>query len=173
MRLQLERWSSPVSSLLLITDDAGTLRGLEFASHEARMHRLLRLHYGDYTLRDGAAPASITKALKAYFDGDMDALADIQVATNGTVFQRSVWKVLRDIPGGTTMSYGRLAAKLGRPSASRAVGAANGANPIAIVVPCHRVIGASGALTGYASGLPHKQWLLEHERRFAPALAEV
>jgi methylated-DNA-[protein]-cysteine S-methyltransferase len=173
MHLQLERWRSPVSILLLVTDDAGTLRALEFASHEARMHRLLRLHYGHYTLRDGAAPHSVTDGLDAYFAGDTNALTDIQVATAGTPFQRTVWKALREIPAGTTMSYGRLAAKIGRAGASRAVGAANGANPIAIVVPCHRVIGANGTLTGYASGLPHKQWLLEHERRFAPAMAEV
>jgi methylated-DNA-[protein]-cysteine S-methyltransferase len=166
MRLQLERWSSPISSLLLVTDDAGALRALEFASHEPRMHRLLRLHYGQYTLQDGAAPAFVTHTLESYFDGNLDALKTIKVATGGTPFQRSVWKALREIPAGTTLSYGRLAAKIGRPGASRAVGAANGANPIAIVVPCHRVIGANGTLTGYASGIPHKHWLLEHERQY-------
>ena len=171
MRLQLERRASPISSLLLVTDDAGILRALEFADHEARMHRLLRLHYGDYTLREGAAPASLTRALDDYFDGSTDGLGDVRVATGGTPFQREVWKALRAIPAGTTISYGRLAAKLGRADASRAVGAANGANPIAIVVPCHRVIGANGTLTGYAGGLPHKQWLLDHERQFAPVMA--
>ena len=131
------------------------------------MHRLLAAHYGEYTLNEGAAPASITRALEAYFDGETDVLKEVAVATNGTAFQREVWKGLRTIPAGTTTSYGRLAARLGRDGASRAVGAANGANPIAIVVPCHRVIGANGRLTGYAGGLPHKQWLLDHERRFA------
>jgi methylated-DNA-[protein]-cysteine S-methyltransferase len=168
MRLLLERLNSPISSLLLVTDDAGALRSLEFADHEPRMHRLLRLQYGGYTLTESAAPASITQALDAYFDGNMDSLADIPVATGGTPFQREVWKALRAIPPGTTINYGQLAARLGRPGASRAVGAANGANPVAIVVPCHRVIGANGTLTGYASGLPHKQWLLDHEARFAP-----
>jgi O-6-methylguanine DNA methyltransferase len=168
MRLQLERWTSPVSLLLLVTDDAGVLRALEFADHETRMHRLLQAHYGGYALTDSPAPASITQALEAYFDGSMDSLADIPVATGGTPFQRAVWKALRTIPPGTTMGYGQLAARLGRRGASRAVGAANGANPIAIVVPCHRIIGAKGTLTGYAGGLPHKQWLLDHEARFAP-----
>jgi methylated-DNA-[protein]-cysteine S-methyltransferase len=167
MRLRLERWKSPISMLLLVTDEDGALRGLEFADHESRMSRLLRLHYDDYTLEQGDAPKSITRALAAYFKGDMDALAGVRTATGGTPFQRDVWKALRAIPAGTTTSYGRLAEKLGRAGASRAVGAANGANPIAIVVPCHRVIGANGALTGFASGLSRKRWLLDHENRFA------
>jgi methylated-DNA-[protein]-cysteine S-methyltransferase len=171
MRLRLERLKSPISFLLLVTDDAGALRGLEFADHEPRMHRLLLLHYGGYTLTESAAPASITRALEAYFDGSIDSLADIPVATGGTPFQREVWKALRAIPPGTTINYGQLATRLARPSASRAVGAANGANPVAIVVPCHRVIGVNGTLTGYASGLPHKRWLLDHEARFAPIAA--
>ena len=167
MRLQLERWKSPMTTLLLVADDEGILRALDFAEKEDRMHRLLRLHYGRYTLRDGSAPASVKTALKAYFDGDIEALDEIQVATNGTPFQRKVWKALRNISSGTTISYGRLATEVGHPGASRAVGAANGSNPIGIVVPCHRVIGASGKLTGYAGGLLHKQWLLDHERRYA------
>jgi methylated-DNA-[protein]-cysteine S-methyltransferase len=166
MRLQLERWASPISSLLLVTDNDGVLRALEFAENEARMLRLLGGHYGQYTLEDGAAPVSLKRALQAYFDGNIDALADIQTATAGTPFQREVWKALRTIPAGTTISYGQLAGNLGRKGASRAVGAANGANPIPIVVPCHRVIGADGSLTGFGSGLPRKQWLLDHERRF-------
>ncbi|MDB5292763.1 MAG: ogt 2 [Phycisphaerales bacterium] len=171
MRLRLERWSAPLSSLLLVTDDDGMLRALDFADHEARMHRLLRDHYGDYTLANGAAPDSLTRSLDAYFTGDLDAIADLPTATGGTPFQREVWKALRAIPAAATTSYGQLAASIGRPAASRAVGAANGANPIGIVVPCHRVIGANGTLTGYASGLPRKRWLLEHERRFAPAFS--
>jgi len=143
MRLQLERWKSPMTTLLLVADDEGILRALDFAEKEDRMHRLLRLHYGRYTLRDGSAPASVKTALKAYFDGDIEALDEIQVATNGTPFQRKVWKALRNISSGTTISYGRLATEVGHPGASRAVGAANGSNPIGIVVPCHRVIGAS------------------------------
>jgi methylated-DNA-[protein]-cysteine S-methyltransferase len=167
MQLRLERWFSPVATLLLVTDTDGTLRALEFAENETRMLRLLRNHYGDFNLAEGVAPASLKRALAAYFDGGINALADIKTATAGTPFQREVWKALRAIPAGTTISYGQLAVKLGRKGASRAVGAANGANPIPIIVPCHRVIGADGSLTGFGSGLPRKQWLLNHEARFA------
>lgn len=171
MHLQLERWTSPISPLLLVTDGEGILRALEFADHEARMHRLLREHYGGYALTEGAAPASLTQALEGYFAGNVETLSGIPVATAGTPFQREVWKALRSIPAGATMSYGQLAAQLGDAEGSRAVGAANGSNPIAIVVPCHRVIGADGSLTGYAGGLPRKRWLLEHEARFASVAA--
>jgi len=173
MHLLLERWASPISSLLLVTDNNGALRALEFAGNEARMLQLLRRYYGDYTLEKGTSPASLKRALKAYFEGDIEALADVQTATAGTPFQRQVWKALRAIPAGTTISYGQLAANLGRKGASRAVGAANGANPIPIVVPCHRVIGADGSLTGFGSGLPRKQWLLNHEARFASIIAHA
>ncbi len=138
-----------------------------------RMHRLLREHYGNYELEEGAAPASVTRALDAYFDGDCGVLDKIRIATGGTPFQRAVWRALRTIKSGTTKSYGEIAASIGRPQASRAAGAANGANPIAIVVPCHRVIGANGALTGYGGGLPRKRWLLDHERAFSSHVAHV
>jgi methylated-DNA-[protein]-cysteine S-methyltransferase len=174
MQLQLERWSSPAGELLLATDDAGVLYALEFAENETRMVRLLRRYYGDVTLQDGEAPAALKRSLEAYFNGNVDALKDIPTATAaGTPFQREVWNALRAIPAGTTLSYGQLAAKLGRRGAGRAVGAANGANPIPIVVPCHRVIGADGSLTGFGSGLPRKKWLLDHEAKStqSPALA--
>jgi methylated-DNA-[protein]-cysteine S-methyltransferase len=167
MRLQLERWNSTAFPLLLVTDNDGALRALEFVENEARLRGLLGRYYGEHTLAEGEAPVAITQALAAYFEGTIDALADVQTATAGTEFQREVWKALRAIPAGTTISYGQLAAKLGREGASRAVGAANGANPIPIVVPCHRVIGADGSLTGFGSGLPRKRWLLDHEARFA------
>jgi methylated-DNA-[protein]-cysteine S-methyltransferase len=101
--------------------------------------------------------------LRAYFDGDLDALAKIPVAPEGTAFQLRVWEELRRIPVGSTWSYRQLAESIGRPAAVRAVGLANGRNPVAIVVPCHRVIGADGTLVGYGGGLPRKRWLLEHE----------
>ncbi len=167
MQLRLERWESPISSLLLVTDGEDNLRALEFADHESRMRRLMQRYYGARDLREGATPLSIKHALKAYFDGDTDALAGMHVGMGGTAFQREVWNALREIPPGATMSYGELASHVGRAGACRAVGAANGANPVAIVVPCHRVIGVNGTLTGYASGLPHKKWLLDHESRFA------
>jgi len=167
MNLLIEPWMSPLATLLLVTDDEGTLRALEFADLADRMHRLLQTYYGSYTLEEGAAPEPLKQALSAYFKGDLDALADVEVAMAGTPFQREVWSALRAIPAGTTVSYGQLAANLGRKEASRAVGAANGANPIPIVVPCHRVIGANGSLTGFGGGLPRKRWLLDHESRFA------
>ncbi|WP_425617708.1 methylated-DNA--[protein]-cysteine S-methyltransferase [Anatilimnocola sp. NA78] len=171
VRLQLAEYDSPLQTLLLVTDEEGVLRALEFADHMERMQRLLRGHYGGYTLENGPAPASIVHALDAYFAGDLRALDSIRVATGGTEFQRAVWQALRAIKPGETKSYGQLAKELGRVSASRAVGAANGANPISIVVPCHRVIGANSKLTGYAGGLPRKNWLLVHEReRSARAL---
>jgi methylated-DNA-[protein]-cysteine S-methyltransferase len=166
MNLLLERWASPLDPLLLVTDRDGILRALDFADGEARLHRLLRSHYGTYSLQDGPAPPSLTQALRAYFDGDLDALNAIPTATGGTPFQREVWNALRTIPPGTTMSYGQLATNLGNAGASRAVGTANGANPVSLVVPCHRVIGANGTLTGYGGGLPRKQWLLNHESQF-------
>src|ERR1700759_3945064 len=167
MHLRLSTYKSPMSSILLVTDEAGALRALDFVGYEARMNRLLRNHYGEYALTKGTPPARVVKELDAYFEGDMDALDRIPTATGGTPFQRSVWRALRAIKPGTTQTYGEIAARIKRPTASRAVGAANGANPIALIVPCHRVIGANGTLTGYASGLARKQWLLEPER--APA----
>jgi len=164
--LLLERWESPICPLLIVADSDGALRALEFGENEDRVLRLLRTYYGEYTLEPGKVPRAITKALAAYFGGAIEAVNDVPTATNGTPFQKEVWGALREIPGGTTLSYGELAARVGRPAASRAVGAANGANPIPIVVPCHRVIGADGSLTGFGSGLPRKRWLLEHESRF-------
>ena len=165
MQLRLDRWTSPAGELLLVTDQNGLLCALEFAENEARLCSLVRRYYGDATIEDGPAPASLKHSLKAYFDGDVGAVQKIETAPAGTAFQREVWSALRQIPAGTTMSYGQLAEKLGRKGASRAVGAANGANPIPIVVPCHRVIGADGSLTGFASGLARKRWLLNHEAR--------
>jgi O-6-methylguanine DNA methyltransferase len=166
MQLQLERVESPVGTILVAADDAGMLRVLDFADYESRMERLLRRHYGSaYALTPGRVPSAITDALGAYFAGALAALDGLAVRTNGSDFQRRVWAALREIPAGTTTTYGKLAATLGRPSASRAVGLANGANPIGIVVPCHRVIGANGNLTGYGGGLARKRWLLDHEER--------
>jgi len=152
--------------LLIVTDEEGVLRALDFGEHESRMERLLRDQYDDYTVERGKTSASVINALRAYFDGKLEAVNALQTATAGTPFQREVWKALRSIPAGTTMSYGQLAAQIGRAGASRAVGAANGANPIPIVVPCHRVIGADGSLTGFGGGLANKRWLLDHEARF-------
>lgn len=167
MHLSLDRHASPIGTILTVTDAEGYLRALDFLDYESRMARLLRLHYGSYTLVDGPPNRRIATALAAYFERGTDTLGDIAVRTGGTDFQRQVWAALRTIPAGEAVSYGDLAKRLGRPAASRAVGHANGANPIAIVVPCHRMIGSDGALTGYGGGLHRKEWLLAHERRWA------
>ncbi|MBC7506119.1 MAG: methylated-DNA--[protein]-cysteine S-methyltransferase [Sandarakinorhabdus sp.] len=168
MQLTLGRYAAPMAELLVVTDDEGVLRALDFSDYEERMQRLLARHYGAFALVEGAVPAALAAALNAYFGGDLAALDAVPVATGGSEFQRQVWAALRAIPAGTTSGYGALAARIGRPGAARAVGLANGANPIGIVVPCHRVIGASGALTGYAGGVERKRWLLAHEGVMAP-----
>ncbi len=162
-RLILDRMTTPVGQSLLVTDDQGRLRVLDFGDYEDRMARLLTRAYGPVRLETGRTPAAIRQALEAYFAGELSGLAQIPWATGGTDFQRTVWQALTTIPAGETLSYGALAARIGRPKAVRAVGLANGANPVAIVVPCHRVIGSDGSLTGYGGGLPRKQWLLSHE----------
>ncbi|MCE8033357.1 methylated-DNA--[protein]-cysteine S-methyltransferase [Billgrantia tianxiuensis] len=164
MQLWLDLLPSPVGELSLVSDEQGALRALEFDSNDERLHRLLGRHYREYRLAKGRASALVREALEAYFAGDPSHLDAVPVATGGTEFQRLVWQALRRIPAGTTISYGELAARIGRPGASRAVGLANGANPVSIVVPCHRVIGANGTLTGYGGGLARKRWLVEHER---------
>ena len=105
----------------------------------------------------------VADALRRYFGGDVAALDAVPAELNGTPFQKTVWKALRRIPPGTTISYGELARRIGQPTSVRAVGAANGANPVAVIVPCHRVIGSNGTLTGYGGGLDRKRWLLAHE----------
>lgn len=162
MHLTLTRHPTPVGDLLVVTH-GDTLRALDFSDYEARMRTLLTRHYGAVTLTDGPLPPTMAVALDAYFAGDLTALEAVPVATGGSDFQRSVWAALRTIPAGSTTGYGALAAVLGKPGAARAVGLANGANPIGIVVPCHRVIGADGKLTGYAGGVARKEWLLKHE----------
>jgi O-6-methylguanine DNA methyltransferase len=165
--LTLAEYASPIGAIRLVSDAEGLLRALDFEGYDERLHRLLQRHYSAYTLDPGPAPVEVTDALDAYFAGDLRAIDTVKTATGGAAFQRAVWAGLRTIPAGETLSYGALAARIGRPKASRAVGAANGANPIALIVPCHRVIGASGALTGFGGGLPRKAWLLDHERRHA------
>jgi len=105
----------------------------------------------------------VADALRRYFGGDLAALDAVPAELNGTPFQKSVWQALRRIPPGATISYGELARRIGQPTSVRAVGAANGANPVAVIVPCHRVIGSNGTLTGYGGGLDRKRWLLAHE----------
>jgi methylated-DNA-[protein]-cysteine S-methyltransferase len=131
---------------------------------------LCELAYDD-DRRGGRADPTVARALEAYFAGELDALDRIPVEPAGTPFQQTVWAALRRIPTGTTTSYGALARSIGAPAAMRAVGAANGRNPIAIVIPCHRVVASDGRLHGYGGGLDRKRWLLEHEGAISPLLA--
>jgi methylated-DNA-[protein]-cysteine S-methyltransferase len=164
VNLWLDHMCTPLGTILLVSDDCA-LRALDFADYEPRMHQLLRRYCGSYTLRPTKDPGRFSRRIEAYFAGDLLALDQIPVRTTGTFFQCQVWATLRQIQIGTTTTYAHLAARIGRPTATRAVGRANGANPIAIVVPCHRVIGADGRPTGYAGGIARKEWLLRHEAR--------
>jgi methylated-DNA-[protein]-cysteine S-methyltransferase len=159
----LDRLPTPIGTALLVTDADGALCALEWVDFEPRLRTLLRLQYGAALLQEARAPQELKAALAGYFAGDLASLNAIRWRVAGTPFQRRVWTALRTIPAGTTISYGVLAAQLDMPRATRAVGHANGDNPISVVVPCHRVIGADGSLTGYGGGLARKRWLLRHE----------
>jgi methylated-DNA-[protein]-cysteine S-methyltransferase len=167
LTLLIDRVKTPIGELAIVADEGGKLRAVEWTEHDDRMHRSFRLHYGEdgYALKKARNPAGLSAALRAYFDGELTAIDGLKVATGGTDFQKSVWKALRAIPCGETISYAALAQRVGRPKAVRAVGHANGDNPISVVVPCHRVIGTNGSLTGYGGGIARKRWLLAHERR--------
>jgi methylated-DNA-[protein]-cysteine S-methyltransferase len=159
--LTLDRLATPIGEALIVTDEAGRLRAFNWRDYEPAMRRWLARHYPKAPLAEGRGP--LRAAFEAYFAGDARALEETPWRASGTAFQLSVWTALCSIPAGETLSYAGLAARLGRPTAVRAVGLANGANPVAVVVPCHRVIGSSGLLTGYGGGLPRKRWLLAHE----------
>ncbi len=157
--------ATPIGELVIIADGDGKLRAIDWTDHEARMKRLLDRSYGKggYILLRKRDPGGLTSAMRRYFQGEITILASLPVAMSGTAFQESVWKALRRIKDGTTISYAELARRIGKPKAIRAAGLANGQNPISIVVPCHRVIGSDGSLTGYGGGLDRKRWLLAHE----------
>lgn len=163
----IEHIQTPTGTMLLLTDEQERVRALDWKDYEGRMYRLLRLHYGAGCALLEARPrvSDARRAVEAYFAGELSAIDSLQVKTGGTVFQREVWTALRVIPVGETRTYGHLALLLGRPNAVRAVGLANAANPVCIVVPCHRVIGANASLTGYGGGIDRKRWLLAHESR--------
>jgi methylated-DNA-[protein]-cysteine S-methyltransferase len=168
LHLFLDKINTPLGELQLLADEAGNLRAIDWDDHEERMRLLLSRQYRstEITMERSRDPFGLASALEAYFAGDLERIESLPVATGGTPFQRRVWESLRSIPVGETTSYGSLAKKLGVTSAGRAVGLANGANLISIVVPCHRVIGANGSLTGYGGGLHRKLWLLEHEKKY-------
>ena len=162
-RFGLDRVVTPIGIALLVTDAEGALRALDWDDYEHRMRELLRLQCGPVDLCERAAPAAMKSALSDYFAGDLAQLQSIPWRVSGTHFQQEVWTALAQIPAGTTLSYGALAARLDMPRAVRAVGHANGSNPISVVLPCHRLIGANGSLVKYGGGLERKRWLLRHE----------
>jgi methylated-DNA-[protein]-cysteine S-methyltransferase len=161
-----EAFNTPTGRMLIVTDEEQRLRATDWDNKGDRMLQWLHLHYGEsgFQLEQRHAPSAAREALEAYFEGQVAAIESVRTLARGTAFQLLVWSALREIPAGSTLSYGALAAKIGRPAAVRAVGAANGANPIPVVVPCHRVIGADSSLTGFGGGLERKRWLLAHER---------
>ncbi|MEQ1949823.1 methylated-DNA--[protein]-cysteine S-methyltransferase [Mesorhizobium sp. CN2-181] len=167
--MTLERMATPLGDMLLAADPDGALRAVEFADCEERFYLLLdrRLGAGRYRLESAQTSGSAKSALEAYFAGDVGAIDDTPVNYGGTPFQQSVWTALRKIAPRRALTYSGLATSIGRPSAPRAVGHANGANPFSIVVPCHRLVGSNGDLTGYAGGIERKRWLLDHEAKHA------
>jgi methylated-DNA-[protein]-cysteine S-methyltransferase len=164
-------FDTPVGPMLaLASGDA--LTALEFGKierHERLEARLARW-FPPHVIEDGSSSVLDATAswLDAYFAGRSADPRDLPIAMHGTDFERRVWNCLLHIPAGSTRSYGAIAVDLGLRNGARAVGLANGANPLSIIVPCHRVIGSNGTLTGYGGGLDRKQWLLEHERRWSP-----
>jgi methylated-DNA-[protein]-cysteine S-methyltransferase len=157
-----DRIETPLGPMLLLARD-GVVIGLEFDDHPERVERDLRIRFGSSDRFPAENPYGFSNLIRAYFAGDFKAIEKVPTDGGGTEFQRRVWAELKLIPCGATISYGDIARRLGDPQATRAVGLANGRNPVAIVVPCHRVIGADGSLTGYGGGIERKKWLLAHE----------
>ncbi len=162
MILHAAEMKTPIGKLLLFAK-GDALVALALDDGEAGTRRWLTRRFGRFEEEPHRDPAGAVTELRAYFKGDLAALDRVRVDCGGTPFQRSVWAALRRIPSGRTISYGELARRVGRPLAFRAVGAANGSNPVALIVPCHRVIAADGTIGGYGGGLPCKRWLLAHE----------
>lgn len=160
---------TPVGDVRFAVTAAGALVALGFEEQWGALTRRLEIRYGRVTVEATPAAARVAAALDGYFAGNLRALEALEVDAAGTGFQHRVWSVLRAIPAGTTRSYSAVARTIGAPRAVRAVGAANGLNPVSLVVPCHRVVGADGALRGYAGGVARKRWLLAHESAGARA----
>ena len=162
-RIAIHAMTTPVGLLHFATDEHDTLRALTFEERSGQISKMIWRYYttAEVSITEESGPVGVE--LGRYFDGDLDALSRIRTASAGTPFQLAVWTALAEIPVGMTTSYGAIATAIGRPQAVRAVGMANGANPISIVVPCHRVIGTDGTLTGYGGGIERKRWLLAHE----------
>lgn len=161
-RLFLERLPTPIGLMRLVTDGEGALRRLDWGD-ENRGEDRPRPDKGAAQIEPHLGVSDALIALEAYFAGDIAAIEGLVARPEGTEFQRRVWAALREIPAGATAGYGEIAAQIGQKQAARAVGIANNRNAIAIVIPCHRVIGADGALVGYGGGVERKLWLLRHE----------
>lgn len=165
--LQLERIAlpAPIGQVLLVSDGR-KLVGLEFDEPEKRLLKLLHTRFGAaLVLRETTGLTPFSAAVQNYFAGDLHALDKLPVDAGGTAFQQRVWAALCQIPVGTTRTYGQIATMIASPTAARAVGLANALNPVSLAIPCHRLIGSTGALTGYGGGIERKRWLLEHERQ--------
>jgi methylated-DNA-[protein]-cysteine S-methyltransferase len=169
LRLLMDRIETPIGEMAIVADYEGNLRATFWTDRETHLQEALRRQYGGsgFTLEAASNPHGLTNAIAQYFAGQVTAIDSLAVRTGGTAFQREVWGALREIACGTTVSYAKLAERIGRPNAVRAVGLANGSNPVGVVVPCHRVIGSDGSLTGYGGGIERKRWLLVHEGKHA------
>lgn len=162
MKIETAEIASPIGDIVFACLERAVV-ALRFRDGDGEIAGLIGRRFQQWERGSGPNAAEAAGRLRDYFSGDLHALDGLPVDTGGTPFQRAVWGQLRRIPAGRTASYREIAAAIGAPAATRAVGAANGANPIGIIIPCHRVIGADGTLTGYGGGLDRKRWLLEHE----------
>jgi methylated-DNA-[protein]-cysteine S-methyltransferase len=157
---------SPAGTIVAVARDQA-LCAVTFADHWGKALAGLERRFGTIEFA-GRFPDRLASRLRAYLRGDLAAMEELPVDVDGTPFQMRVWKALRTIPPGETLSYRELAERAGSPGAVRAVGNANGKNPVGLVIPCHRVIHADGTIGGYGGGVPRKEWLLEHERAGSP-----
>ncbi len=168
MELRVAEIDSPVGTLVLAVR-GGRVCALEFADRRMRMQDIFEARFAEVRLRpettaaDARLARDVATRLTEYFAGDLAAIEGVPVDPGGTGFQARVWSQLQRIPAGTTWSYADLATAVGNHKAVRAVGSANSKNPVAVIIPCHRVVGADGSLTGYAGGVDRKRWLLNHE----------
>lgn len=169
VRLLTTRLDTPVGEAMVVAGLNGRLQALHWSECRATLLAQLTRRHRTFVVEESRALGRITGALAAYFGGTLDAIDALDVDSGGTPFQLAVWRRLRRIRSGSTLSYAALAARMGRPTAVRAVGHANAANPISIVIPCHRLVGSDGALTGYGGGIDRKRWLLDHEARWSPS----
>lgn len=161
--LYIDMISSPLG-VLLLAHCSGYLCGLDFQDHQLRFRQMLARRFGNVALEQRDLPLAIREPLEAYLGGtDMDAVQQIPLHASGTRFQQQVWKALRAIPAGTLWSSAQIARAIGQPGAAADVELAAARNPVALIVPCHRLIGSAGRLSGYVGGLARKYWLLAHE----------